>query len=165
MAWPRSSNALGLSDHWWNRLTTGWPIFYTRKHDTVTVKTVHFNISSRYLFFGNTETEEFWERIARLSKGIMSHSITQVITEMFFPANPLASTEETRSHPEMVGPQSVYSLCYCRASTWAIAINNDTHCPSMLILTPQQPALSVIEQFSYCPIMELHNDSGYGDPA
>jgi len=32
-----------------------------------------------------------------------------------------------------------------------------------LILTPQQLALSVIEQFSYCPFIELHihNDSGW----
>jgi len=35
----------------------------------------------------------------------------------------------------------------------------------MLILTPQQLALSVTEQFSYCPFMELHNDSSYGNPA
>jgi len=25
--------------------------------------------------------------------------------------------------------------------------------------------VSVIEQFSYCPFMELHNDSSYGGPA
>jgi len=61
--------------------------------------------------------------------------------------------------PAFTDCSHVYSLCYCCASTRAVVINNGTqtsvhahpHCSALL-------ALSVIEQFSYCPFVELHNE-------